>query len=221
MSATATGIMISENLPEDLDLSKLEDFDSLDDGDFLDWVNAPGRYLLDCLNVKTQDDGTHKPSENLMFKVVGGTPADQKGKVFMERIYHSAIERALKIAKRMGVWNDEQNAAFIEAVRNSEPAVGPDFAPCVGKRFVGVLKGSEHNGKTQIKLDFLGIWQASDPRVADFVASVQGAGSESNSPTKSTGTVKEPSKGKTGSTAGTATTTAKPKRQPAAAVDDL
>jgi len=56
MSATATGIMISENLPEDLDLSKLEDFDSLDDGDFLDWVNAPGRYLLDCLNVKTQDD---------------------------------------------------------------------------------------------------------------------------------------------------------------------
>jgi len=200
----ATGITFSEQVSDET-LAKLEDFDTIDEGDFLDWVNEPGRFLATLLSVRTKDNG-EKASENMLFKVVGGTPATQVGKVFMERIYHTAVDRSLKIAKRMGVWAAEQHQAFLEAVKNGDCAAGPDFSPCVGKQFVVVMKAEKYNEKESIKMDYVGIWQANDSRVADFVASLKGG---------STAAAKPATNGATNGNGKAAPTQSQPAKEPA------
>lgn len=173
-------IAISENVAAELDLQKYEDFNDIEDGEFFDWVSEPGRYLAKCLKVDSQDDGTHKPSENLLFKVVGGTHKTQNGKMFMERIYHTAIDRLLKLGKRLSnvpdVWDETKHAEFVEAMQSGEPANGPDFAPCLDREFVIVLKKDKdkQTGKESIRMDYVGMFSADDERVKDFVAGVRG-----------------------------------------------
>lgn len=180
-----SAIAISENVAAELDLQKYESYDDIEDGEFFDWVSEPGRYLAKCLKVDSKDDGTHKPSENLLFKVVGGTHANQNGKMFMERIYHTAIDRLLKLGKRLSnvpdVWDETKHAEFVEAMQNQEPANGPDFGPCKDREFVIVLKKDKdkQTGKESIRMDYVGMFSADDERVKDFVAGVRGGGSVS------------------------------------------
>jgi hypothetical protein len=240
MSATnqqqAQGIMISEALPDDVNLDELLNYDEMGEGEFAEWLDVPGKFLAKLTRVYTQDDGNHTPSENLVFQIVGGTVEGQKNKLFMERIYHGfpALKRSTNIAKRMDVWTEEQNEALKETIRSGEPAAGPEFTPCVDKSFVIDIKADEHNGKTQLKMHFMGIWSADDPRVADFVTKVN-AGITPSAEEK-TETKKEPAKqttrtttatqkGKAGGNAAGAATTKAGKGQaaqaPAGDVDDL
>ncbi len=226
----ATGITFSEQVSDET-LEKLEDFDSIDDGDFIDWCTEPGRYLVQCVSVKTKE-ANDKASENILFKILDGNPSSQKGKSFLEHIYHSAVDRSLKIAKRMGVWNAEQHQAFLEAMRAGDVATGPDFLPCVGKQFVVTLKSDTWQEKEKIKMDYIGIWQVNDSRVADFVASLKSGSATSKPATNATAngqaknSVKEPAKpasnGKTTSRTTSAVGGARTTRQPvAAAAGDL
>jgi hypothetical protein len=100
--------------------------------------------------------------------------------MYMERVYHGAkaLGRACALAKRMGVWTDEQHAEMVAAIREGEPAAGPDFSSAVGGEFVIDLKTdtNKENGKTSIKMQYVGIWSADDERVANFVAKERGEG---------------------------------------------
>lgn len=222
---TATGIMFSESLPEDVDLTKIENYDDMDDGDLMDWLDTPGHYIMKVISVKTQDDSKHKPSENVLLKVTAAEDETQVGKLHLERLYHAAADRAVKLGKRMGVWSAEQHQAMLDAVNAGEPAAGPEFSPCIGKEFVVEIKSEEYNGKTQCKVNYVGIWPLNHPSVANFLARVRA----NKAPATAAKTVNkaEPApttgKGTANTATGAATKKAAPtKKQPAAAeVDDL
>ncbi len=219
-------ITFSETLPQDIDLTKVEDYDSMDEGDPVEWLDVPGHYIMQCMNVKTAEgDDSHKPSENLLLKVTGAEDKDQIGKVHLERLYHTASDRVIKLGKRCGVWSPEQHQEMLDLVNSGEPAAGPDFTPCIGKEFLVEIKAEKYKDKTQCKVGYVGIWQLKHADAVNLVRRIRGGATGGTS--AKPGAKVEPAPAANRSTtasngkAGSKPATPAAKRPAAADVDDL